>query len=331
MTKPRTMLAAPLALALLAAPAFASEIRDRAGMFSPEAIKQAEATLDKAESQTGVPTIVETVESLGGRPIREVALADARASGIRGVFVLIAEKEKKLESISFESFLGDQRHEVIETVFAQQFKQGNRDAGLVKGAGAIANALKQSGGLPSKGRAAAPPARVPNRRGGSSGLGVLLVIGGVILVVLFLTRLFANRGGQYGAPGQPGGPMGRPGLGAGGYGPGGYGGYGGRGGFWQGMLGGLGGALAGNWLYDQFSGRHHHDPGRDYASGFPQGGGSIEPTGGDWGGGDAGGTSWGDAGGGTSWGDVADAGGGGDWGGGGGDWGGGDAGGGDWT
>src|SRR5262249_60976815 len=98
----------------------------------------------------------------------------------------------------------------------------------------------------------------------------------------------------------------------------------------------LGGAMAGNWLYDQMTGRHGGmtsagagypgdvstgsipDRGDDAIIGADdhggQGGGSwdaggTDTGGGDWGGGDAGG-DWG--------------GGGGDWGGGGGDWGGGD-------
>jgi hypothetical protein len=97
------------------------------------------------------------------------------------------------------------------------------------------------------------------------------------------------------------------------------------------MLGGLGGALAGNWLYDQFSGRHGGYSGADaahssdYGSAYPdQGGDAIVGADDD----PSGGASWDDAGtadtGGGDWG-----GGGGDWGGGGGDWGGG-GGGGDW-
>ncbi len=156
----------------------------------------------------------------------------------------------------------------------------------------------------------------------------------MIIGVLLLTRLFsrANQPGGYGASGRPG-PMGGPGYGAGGYGAPGYGG---RGGFWQGMLGGLGGAIAGNWLYGQFSGRHHQ-PDHDYGGTGYTGaeGGALPPdTGADWGG--TGGADWGGGdvadtggdwggGGGGDWG----GGGGGDWGGGGGDWGGG--GGGDWT
>jgi hypothetical protein len=161
-----------------------------------------------------------------------------------------------------------------------------------------------------------------------------LLIGLGILAVLVLLRVLGGLFGRSAGTGYPnqmggyGGP--RPGMGPGG--PGYYGGpgYGGRGGgFFSGLLGGLGGALAGNWLYDQMSGRHGGmtsagagypvdessatapDQGGDAIIGADdhggQGGSWDDGAGGDWGGGDAGG----------------------DWGGGGGDWGGGD-GGGDW-
>jgi uncharacterized protein len=336
MTKLRTLLAVPLA-ALAAATAPASEVRDRAGMFSRDAVQQAKAALDRAEAQSGVPTIIETVGSLGGRDIREVLAEHARGSGIRGLYVLVSKQDKKFRMKEFRPLLGEDRLEAISAAFVDGMKLGDPDAALRGATKQITQGLsgvrvRRDGRAPAAGAPAAPNAR----RGGGSGVGALLLIGAVIVGVLLLTRIFANRGAGYGAPGQPGGSMGRPGFGPGGYGPG-YGapGYGGRGGFWQGMLGGLGGAFAGNWLYDQFSGRHHH-PNQDYGANYPgidpanQAGGEWTggEVGGDWGGGggDAGG-SWGvaDSGGGGDWG-----GGGGDWGGGGGDWGGGDAGG-DWT
>src|SRR5262249_60082715 len=108
----------------------------------------------------------------------------------------------------------------------------------------------------------------------------LLIVGGLFLLRLLGGLFGANRG--YGAPGM----MGRPG-----YGPG-YGGYGGGGGFWSSMFGGIGGALAGNWLYDQFSGRHHGgytDSASHGGQDVPDAGGSDWSTpgdgGGDWGGG----------------------------------------------
>ena len=102
------------------------------------------------------------------------------------------------------------------------------------------------------------------------------------------------------------------------------------------MLGGLGGALAGNWLYDQFSGRHGGPGHTDAGSYVPtESTSAYDPTG------DAPVGADDDGGMGASWGDdpgAADTGGdwsggdgGGDWGGGGGDWGGGGGdGGGDW-
>jgi uncharacterized protein len=68
------------------------------------------------------------------------------------------------------------------------------------------------------------------------------------------------------------------------------------------LFGGIGGAMAGNWLYDQFSGRHHGSSGNMYPdqTGYDQGGPADDPStgswgggGGDWGGGDGGGGDWG--------------------------------------
>ena len=75
----------------------------------------------------------------------------------------------------------------------------------------------------------------------------------VLVGIRLIGSLFGGGRGAYGpGAGQPG--MG-PGYGGGpGYGAG-YGGRGG-GGFFSSILGGIGGAMAGNWLYDQFSGRH---------------------------------------------------------------------------
>lgn len=325
MTAIRWLLAGPLALAAILGAAEASEVRDQAKMFSKDAVQQAQAALERVEEQTGVPTIIETVPSLGGASIGEVSLQRAKASGIQGVYLLIAQQEMKLAARDFRNFLGPQRRKAIESAFASGFRQGDFDAGLLQGTEAIAKAVAAAGPPPAGRAAKAPPAKA--RKGGWSGFGILLVIGAVIVGVLLLTRLFGRRAAGhpgYGAPGHPNAMRGQPG-----YGPGGYGapGYGGRGGFWQGMLGGLGGAMAGNWLYDQFSGRHH---GSGYAP--PTDTGATLPpdntAGADWGGGE--GTSWGGGDdGGTSWGGggIADTGG--DWGGGGGDWGGGDGG--DWT
>jgi uncharacterized protein len=78
------------------------------------------------------------------------------------------------------------------------------------------------------------------------------------------------------------------------------------------LFGGIGGAMAGNWLYDQFSGRHHGS-GNMYPdqTNYDQGSSPADdPSTGSWGGG---GGDWGGGGGGGDWGGGGGDGGGGDW------------------
>jgi uncharacterized protein len=318
MRKSIGLLAAPLLLAT--AVASASEIRDDAGMFGAGAIREARTILDGVERQYRVPVEIETIDSLNGQTIGEASLRRAQEAGVNGVFVLIAKKNHKVETRDFRSFLGRDRREAVTQAFVNGFRagRGDFDKGLIQGVEAIRTAVAEVGGMAAATARPAVIRRVPPapHRGGS-GLGALVVIGLVILAVLIGLRLL---GGLFGAGrGYAGPAMGRPGYGGPGYG-------GGGGGFFSGLLGGLGGAVAGNWLYDQFGRRHYG--GGDYTTGestpsAPDGGDWGAGAEGDWGGSDAGG------GGGADWG-GGDAGGGGDWGGGGGDWGGGGGDGGSW-
>jgi hypothetical protein len=351
MRKLRWSLAAPLLL-VMASVAAASEIRDDAGMFAGDAMRQAETALQKVQRDTKVPIVIETITSLRGEDAADAAKRRAMQAGERGVFVLLAKKEKKISVVvapEYARVFPSERRVAIHDAFKKEFDKSGLDRGLVaaiQDIGAIAtDAMKQSGG-PSKravappARAGAPPARVgqapgvpQQRRGGGGLVSGLIAVGLIILVILIAVRvlgaLFRGVSGGYGGPAQMGGPGYGPGQG---YGPGpGYAGRGG-GGFWSSMFGGIGGAVAGNWLYDQFSGRNHHTEGHQPTSGnlgdggYYGGAGSAPQTGGDeWVGGES--TNWGDSGGGGGGGDWV--GGGGD-GGGGGDWGGGGGGGGDW-
>ena len=126
---------------------------------------------------------------------------------------------------------------------------------------------------------------------------LMLVVGGIFAVSM-IRRMFGGGGHSQGGYGAPGG----------GYGGGGYGG-GGGGGFMNGLAGGIFGAVAGNWLYNQFSDHsasagEHHSPGNSLDSsdssnggGFDSGTGSSDTGfsggtdfgGGDFGSGDSGG------------------------------------------
>ncbi len=299
-----------LVLLIGATSALASEVRDGANLFSPKAIRQAQATLNEIETRYRVPVVIETIDTLGGRSLVTVAKEHAARSGSAQVYVLIPKLEHKVKVLERNHVLGANGVGAVEAVFVDHFKQADFDGGLIGGAKAI-------GGDVALARASAPKTQkgpgVPAARG-SGGLGILLVIGAVILGVLILMRVLGGamgggRGGYGGAPGYGGG----------------YGG--GGGGFFSSLLGGIGGAMAGNWLYDQMGGRH-----RGYSQGDTTNPEPGATQGGDWGNGGDGGWSGGDTGGGD-WGGGTDVRGGGDWGGGGGgDWGGGGGGGGgDWS
>ena len=328
-------------------------------MFSSDIVKKAQARVDKIEKATHIPIVIETIDEIPGlernapaserrKAIDELAVRRDKAIRDEGIYILISKNDHVISHVlvreRLASLLPIEKRDAIRDAFVAEFKSKNFDGGLMRAVQTIESSLEGAsvGHKGARAPAAVPlpihnPARAGRAGGGQSMMGtfLLIVLGifGVLLVLRLLGGLFGRSAGA-GYPGQMGGMgMPRPGMGPGG--PGYYGGpgYGGRGGgFFSGMLGGLGGALAGNWLYDQFSGRHGqvnsadaaYPP--DYSSATPdQGGDAIVGADDDPGGG----TSWDNGGtadtGGGDWG----GGGGGDWGGGGGgDWGGG--GGGDW-
>ena len=311
----RRLLSVPLLLTITSSLGAAAEIRDGADLFSARAISEAQATLERAEKTSGRTVFIETVPSLGGREIEAVVSENARKHGASGVYVLFAKKEHRflLREVTAK-FTGTQESE-IRAAFLNSLKAQDFDGALTRGSEAIASALvnqsaaNRGGVAPAGRRNQAPPVGNRGAAGGMGGWGFLLTIGLVILAVMFGLRIL---GAMFGAGRGMGAAGMRPGMGGPGYGGGG------GGGFMSSMLGGIGGAMAGNWMYDQFRGRDH---GGNYG-GDATGGNYSDPNVADPGTGSVGGDWGGDAGGGGV---------GGDWGGGGGgDWGGG-GGGGDWS
>jgi uncharacterized protein len=360
MTNLRWLLAIPVALAgmIVAAPVQASTIRDSAGMFSPAVVKKLDAQLNRLERTTKIPVVIETIDAIPGldkdastsvkrKAIDTYAIRRDREIRDEGIYFLISKHDKVFSRVlireRLEELLPIEKRDAIRDALVEEFKKGNFDAGLTRAVETIEQALENAT-VVNKGAKA--PGVLPrhagagNAKAAQSTMGVFWMILLAIVVVLLVLKVLGGlfgRSANSGYPGQMGGMgMQRPGMGQGpGY-FGGGGGYGGGrgGGFFSSLMGGIGGAVAGNWLYDQFSGRHgnvntsdaySHDPG----AGVPdQGGDAIVGADDDPGGG----TSWDDGGGGNDAGGGDWGGGGGDWGGGGGDWGGGGdgGGGGDW-
>ena len=243
-----------------------SEIRDRAGMFSEEAVRQAKTDLDRLEQATRVTTLIETVDSLNGQTIANASLKRPGV-GINGIYVLISKADHKLEARDSKKFLGEPGRRSIVDAITSGFKAGNFDEGLTQGVQAIESAVADSGGLPAGGAAVPPgpvrgrgralPGRVPpgpNPGGGSSGLSILVMIGVVILAVMIGMR--HARQPLRRRPRSSGRSLPKWAVAvtahqatvavvaAAGSSP-------------KVLLGGLGGGVGlGNWLYDQFGNRH---------------------------------------------------------------------------
>ena len=156
-----------VAFAALAVPQLgAAEIRDRAGIFTAEAIKKAETVLDRIERRTKIPVVIETIEAIPGldrdasatekrRAVEQLAEKRAREIGYEGVYLLISKNDRVFSRVlvkeRFDSLLPlEKRHEVRDTL-AREFKGGRFDEGLLK-----TTALLDSGARGGSGGQRAP-------------------------------------------------------------------------------------------------------------------------------------------------------------------------------
>jgi hypothetical protein len=351
---------------LLGGPARAAgpAIRDDAHFFKPEAVRRAESVLRDIYDRHHQEVVIETFETPPGGEAKAKELASitpqqrgefflewmqkrAREDRVNGVYILICKQPGHVEigtgaNTAQRAFTSSNRRE-LRNILVSNLQAKKPDQALIEGMDYIRdtmNANLRSSAESRTGRFATPiPGQVQRQRaswgGGIAGwvcLGLVVLL--VVWLIVGLIRAFTGGGQRYG--GGMGG--GYPGAGYPGGGYGGYGGGFGGGGFMSGLLGGMFGAAAGNWMYDRFfrdggsnSGGWGAPPtsggdtgagaGADYPA--PDQGQDFQGTGGDFddgSGGDFGGDgdSGGDSGGGD-FGGGDDFGGGGDFSGGGGD------------
>jgi glc operon protein GlcG len=124
-----------------------SDVRDLAGLFSADAIKAARETLQKLEKATNVATMIETTETLKGENIDETAVRLARRSGLKGVFILIAKKEAKIEVLSSRAYaeaLPRAARNRVRQLFIDEFRQRKFDDGLRQGVEALEKELRRA-------------------------------------------------------------------------------------------------------------------------------------------------------------------------------------------
>jgi hypothetical protein len=355
---------------ICAGPAMA-QLRDEADLLkNPGKLSQ---TIKEIERQFGKTILIETSSSAPAvdaarvkamqkdkdtdgvkRYFADLAKANAKRNRVDGLYILINKSPRVLEIVAntkTDALFPEEKRRELRQKITSEFKEKKYDEGILLGLAYIRDQFSRT--MPGK-TATAPvnpvakhvPDVAKTPEGTVNWVGIICV-GLVVLVVIWLViglirAMTAPRGGGYAGGGG----------GYGGGGPGYAGGGGGGGGFMTGLMGGLFGAVAGNWLYHNMLGGGGHSFGSQASAADPSAnpptgggddytatggtwdedgnaaGGDKADAGGGWDDGDKGGGG-GDAGGGGDWGggDAGDAGGGG--GGGGGDWGGG-GGGGDW-
>lgn len=141
----------------------AAEIRDRAGLFGADAIASAQGELTRVARESGASIIVETVDSLDGQSVQRVAIEHARQSGIRGLFVLIARKEHKLEVLGsgrYRELLTKDHLRAIQGAFLEGFRRQDYNEGLKRGVTELARVMA-SAQRPAANVADAPNASSP--------------------------------------------------------------------------------------------------------------------------------------------------------------------------
>jgi len=266
-----------------AAPAVIAEVRDEAQFFSRDAVAQANETIKDIKQRYKKDLLIETVRRVPESKQDEANSSDpktkahffanwaverAKMEGVNGIYVLITREPGHVEvavgNQTHAMFSNEERHRLSELLLTH-FRRKEYDEGLLAAVKDVRSVLAIA---PASGRAVVPPTNrnlpAPHRPappagpgGAVSGSGIrwlaigLVVLLGIGILSAIMRAASSNQprpvGPGFGGPGGMGAPYG------------GYGGYGtGGGGFFSSLMGGLFGAAAGNWLYDQFSGGQSH-------------------------------------------------------------------------
>ena len=255
-----------LAAAAQAAAPTVPAVDDRAGMFSDGAVKNADQIIKRIYENTNPhkQVFVETLPALPpGKEADALSAERFRQRNADGLLILMVKAPHKL-AVTVGRATQERFHDAAtaRNAMLERFRQDDYDGGLLAGLQVVESGFRRefAAGAPAAARVRNPEPR-PEQEGSSPWLWLLLLGGGGLLAVgvwRFLSRrVSASRSyqPQYGEGdlGRGLGSMGPSniGYGAGGVGYGAGSAGGGGGGWARPVLGGVAGALAGNWLYDR--------------------------------------------------------------------------------
>jgi uncharacterized protein len=269
-----------MAGAAVAAPT--TGVNDDAQFFSPQAVEQANLKIQSIRKEFKKDLLIETVTAVPaemqsnldqlGRQRFFAEWADQRAEAARlsGIYILLCKEPSHLQvrvgrQTRERAFTLADRDELVQNLLpllkAKQF-----DVALAEAVDFVQQKLRGNLGHarpPGQAKPAQAKPDPPDPAQGGSPLVSWLLIGGLVLVGVWVMLAVIRAVGRAASGGS------------GEYGPGGAGGYGGGGGggFGSSLLGGLFGAAAGYWLYDTFFRGSHGS-----AAGGPQAHGVTTPA-----------------------------------------------------
>ncbi len=235
-------------------------VTDRAGILTAQTKTQLEALCLELEQKTGAQMAIVTVKSLDGNEIQPYANDLLKQLGIgkkkqdNGLLLLIAPNDRKYWTevgYGLEPIINDARAGDAGRLMTPYFRQGDYSSGVTAAAWQLAKYIADDKGVTLTG---APQLRAVQHHQDSSGLGIWIILG-IILLIFLMSRSGGSgsnmnrRGG--GGSGWWVGPVVGGGWGGsrGGWGGSGGGGWGGGGGGFGGFGGGMsgGGGAGGSW------------------------------------------------------------------------------------
>ena len=124
---------------------YSVEVRDDAGVFGPGAERGAREALQRIHSTHRTSVHIETIKSLDGAWIADVAAQRARMGGSEQLYILVAGGERDVGIIAARkgpaSRLTDQERGSIRRAFLGPLQAGEADEALVQGVKAIGTTL----------------------------------------------------------------------------------------------------------------------------------------------------------------------------------------------
>jgi uncharacterized protein len=186
-------------------------VSDLAHVLKADDQERLEQFCTAVEQQLAVQFALVTVDSVGDRPIRDVALDIARKWGVgdrksnQGVLLLLAINDRKSDietGRGIEPYLTDGFSGSTLRAMRPELRDGNYGAALMEAAQSMARQIAQGKNLPFTADMPMPERR-PGRRTDSSGRGIPFPL--IVLGIFFLLWLFgrgAGRGGRGGGGGR---------------------------------------------------------------------------------------------------------------------------------